>query len=198
MSFNTHKAIYEVTDHYEGLIFEQLYRSFMRFIENKLNEEGKVVYTNDVWALVPLRYYTDVIERYLAVRIKPSGMPYERIKGYRHITLEDDWKERLTKRLHAVAAEILIGFQMKMVEKIGAILKNREDVASVETFGTTQSGCFIIRFTNEDSFTVQNNIIINVSCKGKLFNQFPTTFGNIKKGGEVFKKKSEKWMKENF
>lgn len=197
MFFDTPKAICEVTDHYEELIFEQLHRSFLRFIENKLNEEGKVVYTNDVWALVPLRYYTDVIERYLAVRIKPSGMPYERINGYRHITLEDDWKERLAKRLHTIAADILRGFQMKMVEKIGAILKHREDVASVETFGTTQSGCFIIRFANEDSFTVHNNII-NVSRKGKLFNQFPTTFGNIKKGGEVFKKQSEKWMKENF
>jgi len=88
-------------------------------------------------------------------------------------------------RILKEAEAIVAGWQMKMKDKLELIFKHRDDPEGFEAVGTHDQGMFRVHFKNGDSFTVQNKMIINVSKNGKLFNQWPCTFGNIKKGGGV-------------
>lgn len=193
------EAFNKVTDGYEEVIYSRLCSLFTSYINRNTTPEGKILFPHDPWSLQPHLFYYDWISRRCIIPAdRRDGRKYERDGNKRVFVLKENWQESLFPELRTEATVIVAAWRAKIMVKMEEILQTRTDVVSVETMGSHDNGMFRIRFENGDQFSVQTKMIINVSSKGKLFNQWPSTFCNVQKGGELFKKQSEKWMKGNF
>lgn len=91
-------------------------------------------------------------------------------------TVAADVDARIAKVANAQADMAVAGFIRKMTSKLEGLAGHE---AKVEFRGSLSYNSFRIITTTGASFAVENNIIIKSSNRGKMFNQYPTTFHNV-------------------
>lgn len=90
----------------------------------------------------------------------------------------------IERRSEKEAEEAIQSFVCKMSKKLQGILDAKGDFVSVEVHGSLGQNCMTFKFADECRFTVVNDIIINHSCLGTPFNQYPTRFTSVMAPGK--------------
>lgn len=120
------------------------------------------------------------------------------------IKYRNDANEKVEKFAEANANAAAEAFVINNMKKLTAVIGEKTKGGIVLTskevngsFGVSFSGRMYFKFSDGTSFQTRNDITLNVSPRGLIFNQFPITFHNvIFKNGKAVKFVSEKAMNE--
>lgn len=101
------------------------------------------------------------------------------------------------------AEDAIQSFIAKMTKKFCGILDAKADFVSCRVTGTLNQNTLRFEFADGSGFTVINDIIINRSFLGTVFNQFPCRFTGVRLVSPTLPlvtltRVSEAWMKRNF
>jgi hypothetical protein len=119
--------------------------------------------------------------------------------------LEPNYKKTLKVEAENEAKMVQRSYLWKNLDKLTLILDGKGNLKGMPTIlnASVSARGFMgeVKFEFEDGsyFTCRNQVIVNRSEYGKYFNQFPTTFHDVKlPNGMLMKKPSEKTMVEDF
>jgi hypothetical protein len=115
----------------------------------------------------------------------------KRIDAKEHeIKLMPDYKAIFAKEAKRARDDIQASFLAKSVMKLSKLVDVKGNLESVDEArpGTASihggtgsiSSAFVFKFADSSSFRVDSKIIVNYTAKGQPFNQFPTTFHDVK------------------
>ena len=140
-------------------------------------------------------YIRGIVGKVVDFKSGASGESETMKPGYNKI-LKDE-AERMTK-------DVLDRFISKNTDKLGAIVKNKNNLNQVELIRASAGrgvveGLMRLTFGDKSSFEVNNKIVGSYSKLGKPFHRFPTTFHNVKMSdGSKMGQPSESKMKKEF
>lgn len=128
------------------------------------------------------QYRRELIKPFLTSTRKPLeewiNQPVKQREQLRY-SLVEDYKALIEQKAEQQATDEVQSFIHKMVGKLQGIIDAKGGLVSAEVHGYLNRNS--IRFTFEDgtTFLLVNDMIINVSCLGKVFNQYPTRFHQV-------------------
>lgn len=106
----------------------------------------------------------------------------------------------MKNRVEITVDNLMKDFMEKQLSKINLVIKQRpiRAVEILDNKDDVKELQYIVIMANGDYFEIRNQIVVSYGKNLKPITRFPTTFHNIKKGKESFKKKAQEWMEEFF
>lgn len=106
----------------------------------------------------------------------------------------------MRNRAEITVDNLMKDFLEKQISKLNLVIKQRP-IRSVEILNNdsdVKELQYMVIMGNGDYFEIRNQIVVSYGKSIKPTTRFPTTFHNVKKGKESFKKKAQEWMEEFF
>jgi hypothetical protein len=108
-------------------------------------------------------------------------------------------EEVISQRAIKYAEAAVAAFVAKMTRKFMGIVDMHDGTVSIRSGGSLSWNTINFDFSDGTSFRVENKVVIKVNQYGTVFNQFPTTFHNVKlANGTHVKNASESKLKKLF
>lgn len=112
--------------------------------------------------------------------------------------LSPRWEQILDKYAHTMADDIVNEFRFKLAMKLGAVI-DAKGGAEIVVKGYVDHHTIDMKFPDGSSFRIKTQQVLAVSCKGKLFARYPTTFHNVRfEDGTKLAKPSAGRMRDAF
>jgi hypothetical protein len=151
-------------------------------------------------------YIVSLIDSLFEFDEKRDPWEYEWYKGGRIVKIRyrSDANEKIEKfavrQANAAAEDFVASNMRKLTSVIGEKVKGGTELVNKTvdgSFGVSFSGRMSFKFSDSTGFITRNDITMNVSPRGLVFNQFPITFHDVTfKDGTFRKFVPEKTMNE--
>lgn len=94
-------------------------------------------------------------------------------------SLRENYKAIIEQKAERQAEDAIQSFIAKMSSKLQGLIDAKGGLVTAETDGSLHNNAIRITFQDGTCFTLVNSMTLNVSSRGKVFNQYPARFHQV-------------------